>query len=82
MDSPLGKGSQINVIRLFTKINGFGLGTIDGRANLGKLTPVQNSTQFKVDNIMTFKCHKIEEKQGNTATQILYPLNSICFNSR
>lgn len=64
IDSPLGKGSQLNCIKLFSKGNGFGLGSIDGRANLGKLTPqtVQNAQVFKTDNIMTFKCHKTEEK--------------------
>ncbi|EAR89676.1 poly(A)+ RNA export protein (macronuclear) [Tetrahymena thermophila SB210] len=84
IDSPLGKGSQINSIKIMCKGNGFGLGSIDGRANLGKLTPQNqnNVAGYKIDNIMTFKCHKNEEKQNNVVNQILYPVNSICFNPR
>jgi len=54
--------------------NGFGLGSIDGRANLSNFFMQRN--QVKSNSIMTFKCHKVKEG----LTDVLYPVHDICFH--
>lgn len=55
-DSPLSKDSQISSINLMSDGKGFGIGSIDGRANLTSLT-TDYSGAYKHNSIMTFKCH-------------------------
>ena len=75
--------SQTNCLSLFSKNDGYGIGSIDGRANLSTIEKQNvygnnpNGPLFKSNSKMTFKCHKIEE---NNNINILLPVNSIGFH--
>jgi hypothetical protein len=58
------------------KGNGFGITSVDGRAHLSNIKPINNQMKFTLDSIMTFKCHK--QGEGNEA--ILYPVHDIFFH--
>jgi WD40 repeat protein len=84
LDSQLGKGSQIQSLAISPDCETFGVGSIDGRANLSALGK-QTSGDIKLvqlsiiqSNVMTFKSNKIDE----TGKCILYPVNSVGFNAR
>ena len=79
--SPLGSGSQLSAIAISKHDNALGLTSSDGRANVSTL--VQNSNgRFRLDNIVSFKCHKLDPGQGgNTSSyKILFPVHSIGFH--
>ena len=77
--------SQTNCLSLFPKNNGFGVGSIDGRANLSTMEKVNTSfgggpssgQLFKNNSKMTFKCHKFEE---SSTVNVLLPVHSIGFH--
>jgi len=80
--------SQTNSLALFPKNDGYGVGSIDGRANLSTMEKQNvyggsqsNAPLFKSASKMTFKCHKMEE---SATINILLPVHSIGFhpNSR
>lgn len=75
IESPLGQGSQLTCVAFFTDGGGVGTASHDGRANLSKLD-VDTSGKPKLGNIMTFKCHKLD--QGSQ--QMLYPVHGIGFH--
>lgn len=77
IDSPLGSGSQLTCVAFFADGSGIGTASHDGRANLSKLEG--NMGKVKLNNIMTFKCHKVDHSSTN---QLLYPVHSMGFNSR
>lgn len=76
--------SQTNCLALSSKNDSFGIGSIDGRANLSNLekqsmygAQTNSGPIFKTSSKMTFKCHKIEE---SAAVSVLYPVHSIGFH--
>lgn len=72
--------SQTNALSLFPKNDGYGVASIDGRANLSVITKessYSSAVSYKSSNKMTFKCHKTEEQGG---VNILYPVHSIGFH--
>jgi mRNA export factor len=76
IDSPLGQGSQLTSISLFSDGSGVGMGSFDGRANLSQFQKDGMSGKIKLNSIMTFKCHKTE------SPQVLYPVHSIGFHPK
>ena len=73
----LGKGSQLQSIAINHKINTFGVGSFDGRANISSINKsVNNCYQQKA--VITFKSNK-QDEGGLT---MLYPVNSVGFNPR
>lgn len=70
-------GTQTNSLSLFPRNDGYGIGSIDGRANLSSFSKDSYSNSYKSVSKMTFKCHKIEE--GNNVN-ILLPVHSIGFH--
>lgn len=82
---PTPLASQTNCLSLFPKNDGFGVGSIDGRANLStmeKLNSYGNNQNtggalFKNSSKMTFKCHKLEE---SSTMNVLFPVHSIGFH--
>lgn len=77
IESPLGSGSQLTGVAFFTDGTGIGTASHDGRANLSKLD--NSMGKIKLNNIMTFKCHKVDHSNTN---QLLYPVHSLGFNPR
>ena len=76
IDSPLGPTSQLTAIGFFTDGSGLGSASHDGRANLSQMSQ-DNNGRIKLNNIMTFKCHKVEQ-----GTQTLYPVHGIGFHPK
>jgi len=76
IDSPLGQGSQLTSVSLFSDGGGVGMGSFDGRANLSQFQKEGMSGKIKLNSIMTFKCHKTEQPQ------VLYPVHSIGFHPK
>jgi len=77
-DSPFGAKVQITSIRLFQGDNnriGWGMSANDTRSNLAHFAQGQQVFD-RSDNIMTFKGHKVDEKQKST----LYPVNCLGFH--
>jgi len=81
VDSPLGKDSQLTAIEFFADGSGIGLASHDGRANLSKFDQDQMG-RVKLTNVMTFKCHKVDQGQGNQQQQMLYPVHAIGFHPK
>lgn len=71
----LGKGSQLQSIALNSKGTAYGIGCVDGRANISNFTKTLNGN-FSVKGHLTFKSNK-QVEEGIT---ILYPINSASFN--
>ena len=76
--------SQTNSLALFPKNDGFGVGSIDGRANLSTMEKQAvygnnnpSAPLFKTASKMTFKCHKLEETPN---MNVLLPVHSIGFH--
>jgi len=82
IESPLGKESQITAIEFFSDGYGIGLASHDGRANLSKIEQ-DNMGRIKLTNVMTFKCHKVDQGNGNQPqNQLLYPVHAIGFHPK
>jgi len=75
IESPLGQGSQLTSISLFSDGSGVGMGSFDGRANLSSFGKEING-KVKLTSIMTFKCHKTE------SPQTLFPVHGIGFHPK
>ena len=73
-DTPL--DSQTSAVRLMPNKNGYGIASVDGRANLTKISPDMNQMKFSQQSIMTFKCHK----KGDGQQAVLYPVHDMVFH--
>jgi len=80
IDSPLGNGSQLTAISFFSDGAGIGIASHDGRANLSKVEG-DSMGRPKLTNIMTFKCHKVDQGASNSQ-QMLYPVHAIGFHPK
>ena len=80
IESPLGQGSQLTCIAFYANGEGLGVGSFDGRANLSTFSKDNYSGRVKLNNVMTFKCHKIESTNSNQQT--LFPVHGIGFHPK
>jgi len=90
VDSPLGQGSQLSAIAISKTDNAIGFASSDGRANISNLVSYSSTlmpssnTVFELNNVATFKCHKLDPGQGGNTSdlKILFPVHSIGFNPK
>jgi len=80
VDSPLGQSSQLSAISISNHDSALGVTSCDGRANISTID--QRSIKWQLQNIVTFKCHKIDPgMSGNTSQyKILFPVHAIGFH--
>lgn len=82
--------SQVTAVTLKTGHGGINMGegrkeiavgSFDGRANISKAETMPDGN-FRLDNVMTFKCHRVDKANHPSKQDVLYPVHSILFNPR
>jgi mRNA export factor len=80
--------SQGTAVTMKTVPNGMGapkkemaIGSFDGRGNISKMEPMHDGN-FRLDNVMTFKCHRVDKAVHPLKQDVLYPVHAIGFNPR
>lgn len=57
------------------------IGSFDGRGNISKMEGLHDGN-FRLDNVMTFKCHRVDKSIHPLKQDVLYPVHAIAFNPR